>query len=146
MKPVTCCFFPHNWPVTSPKCQLLKTLTLFMVSSNNIILPSSDHTFVNQCSSLAFSNILILFAVKLSIVTPIPFSFKTFLFFYIIFLVLYLTYFTIISRGLAFLDFFGIPSLCDLSISSGLIFWFISSSVTFIDNSLLSSPSTSSTQ
>ena len=44
---------------------------------------------------------LILFAIKLS-VTLIPFPFKTVLLLYIIFLALYLTYFTIMGLGLAF--------------------------------------------
>ena len=92
-----------------------------MVLSKNIILPSCDHTFTNPCSSLAFSNILNLFAVKVS-VTLIPFPFKRFLFLYIEFLVLYLANFTIIGRGLALIDFFGFPSLCELSMSSGLFF------------------------
>ena len=35
--------------------------------------------------------------------------------------VLYLTNFTIIEQGLAFFEDLGLPSLCDLSISSGLI-------------------------
>ena len=86
---------------------------------------------------------MILYAVKISI-TCIPFSFKTFLFLYIIFLKLSLMYYiTIMDRGLAFIDFFVF--LCDLSMSSGLIFLFICSSITFKNNSMVSSPSTSST-
>ena len=94
-----------------------------------------DHTFINSCSSLAFSNILIFFEVKIS-VSLILFPFKTFLFLYILFLVLYLAYFTVMGRGLAFLNFFAFPRQCDLSASSGLIFSFVCSSITFIDNSL----------
>ena len=52
-------------------------------------------------------------------------------------------YITIMDRGLAFIDFFVF--LCDLSMSSGLIFLFICSSITFKNNSMVSSPSTSST-
>ena len=86
-----------------------------MVLSKNIILPSCDHTFTNPCSSLAFCNILILLAVKLS-VTLVPFRFKTFLFLYIIFLVLYLKYFTIMGRGLVFLDFQFSSSLWPINV------------------------------
>ena len=78
----------------------------------------------------------------ISPVTLISFPFKTFLFLYILFLVLYLTYFAVMGQGLAFLDFFGFPSQCDLSMPSGLIFLFVCSSITFIDNSSVSSPST----
>ena len=97
-----------------------------MVLSKKIILPSFDYTFTNACISLAFSNILIPFAVKL-FVTFIPFLFKTFLFLYIVFVV-YETNFTIMGCGLAFIYFFGFPSICDLSMSSFSIFWFICSS------------------
>ena len=48
----------------------------------------------------------------------------------------YLMYPTIMDRGLDFINFFGFPSQCDLSMSSDLIFWFLCSSV--------SSPSTPS--
>ena len=91
-----------------------------MFLSRNIILPSCDHTLLKVCSSLAFSNILILVAVKLS-VTLIPVPFNFFLFLYIPLRVLCLTNFTIIGRGLAFFEDLGLPSLRDLSISSGLI-------------------------
>ena len=76
-----------------------------MVLSKKIILLSCDHTFTYTCSFLVFSNILIPFEVKFS-VTVIPFSFKTLLLLYIIFLVLYLTYFTIMGCGFAFLDYY----------------------------------------
>ena len=64
----------------------------------NIILPSCDHTLLNVYSSLAFSNILILSAVKLS-VTLIPVPLNFFLFLYIPITGVYLTNFTIIERG-----------------------------------------------
>ena len=38
------------------------------------------------------------------------------------------------NSHLAFLHFFGFPSQCDL-MSSGLIFWFMYSSIIFVDNS-----------
>ena len=88
--------------------------------SKNIILPSCDCTLLKVCSSLAFFNVLILIAVKLS-VTPIPVLFNFSLFLYILLQVLYLVNFTIIGRGLAFFEDLGWPSLCDLSISSDLI-------------------------
>ena len=79
-----------------------------------------------------------------------PFSLQLYFYFYVIFLVSCLTSFTIMGRGLAFLDLFlafldlfRFASLCDLSMFSGLIFWFICYSITFTDNSLVSSPSTS---
>ena len=119
-------------------------LTLLLVLLKNILLSSCDDTFTNPCSSPVSSNILILFAVKLSI-TLISFPFKTLLFLYIIFLVLYLTYFTRMGWGLASIDFFGFPSLYDLSISSGLIFLIHMLFFYFRDNSSVSLPSASST-
>ena len=80
------------------------------------------HLVTTRCSkcALAFSNILILIAVKLSVtLIPVPFNFFSFL--YIILRVLYLVNFTIIGRGLAFFEDLGLSSLCDLSISLGLI-------------------------
>ena len=78
------------------------------------------NTLLKLYSCLAFSNILIHFAVKLSIkVILVPFNF--FLFLYILLRMLHLTNFTITRRGFAFFENLGLPSLYDLSISSDLI-------------------------
>ena len=78
------------------------------------------NTLLKLYSCLAYCNILIHFAVKLSIkVTPVPFNF--FFFLYILLRMLHLTNFTITGRGFAFFENLGLPSLCDLSISSDLI-------------------------
>ena len=92
---------------------------MFGFLSKNIIVPSCDHTLLRVYPSLAFSNNLILFTVKLSVtLSPVPFNF--FLFLYILLRVLYLTNFTINGRGLAFFKDLGLASLWDQSISSGL--------------------------
>ena len=117
---------------------------MFLVLPKNMNLSLCDHACVNPYSSLVFSNILILFADKHS-VTLIHFPFKAFLFLCIIFLVLCLTYFTIIGRRSSFLDFLGFTSLCHVSLSSCLIFWLMYTSVIIhrIGNSPVYSPSIS---
>ena len=99
-------FLTLFWPfqtIWNPKFSSLanhgdwhRALLLFEISGCAPVMVSLtyhpvDHTLINL-SYLAFSNILILFAVKLS-VTLFHFPLKTFLFLLIIILVLYLTYF-----------------------------------------------------
>ena len=107
------------WLIAEKKLTII-SFNFVCIFIENIILTSCDYTLLKVYSSLAFSNILILFAVKLS-VTLIPVPFNFFLVLYILLGVLYLTNFTIIGRGLAFFEDLDLPNLCDLSIFSGLI-------------------------
>ena len=104
-------FSYYNWPVTSPKFPLWKTLTLSMVLSKNISyrpMPcSSQHQHLDLLYSYTFR-----YTYPFLIFIPIYYNSS-----------IISDVFHYNSRGLAFFDLsFGFTSLCDLSMSSDLIF------------------------
>ena len=102
----------------------------------NMILPSCDQTLLKVCSSLVFSNILILFPVNFRHTNSCSFQ---------LFLISVCPITDVIShklnnswRRFGIFENLGLPRLCDLSISSGLIvssMFFCSALMTFLSTS-----------